>query len=363
MKKSIVVCDSDEAYVRAFAAYLMERIEGISISSFTSEEAFLASDEFYSIGILSKDFLSVLEFAGKGNVQEKFYLCDDVIACEYEHLPMVYKYQSMEVVEEMLKRMQKKEKDAPTPWWNQKSGHETNVVGIYSPISHELQLPFALSIAQIYREQGSVLFLDLEEISILQMLTNQTGNRNFVDLLYLFSQDEVKQEDITCFTSSFMGIDYVNPFSGPEEMADVERDTWISFMKQVVKSGYDTVVILFGRAIRGFSEIITGCRQFIVLGRAGDYYKKSQDKFVQYIKERCKNVCLQEVYLPMSAGNLVDGTYAIEELVQGNLGMFVRRFLQKEENDREKLSCNMTDVGISSYGYSKNSQVLSYGVG
>lgn len=27
--------------------------------------------------------------------------------------------------------------------------------------------------------------------------------------------------------------------------------------------------------------------------------------------------------LPMSAGNLVDGTYAVEELIQGNLGMFV----------------------------------------
>ena len=33
--------------------------------------------------------------------------------------------------------------------------------------------------------------------------------------------------------------------------------------------------------------------------------------------------------LPMSAGNLVDGTYAIEELIQGNLGMFVRRMIRQ----------------------------------
>ena len=97
-KQSIVVCDSDEAYVRAFAAYLMECLSDVTIVSFTSEEAFLASEAVYSIGILSKDFLSVLEFSGKEMVHEKFYLCDEIIASEYEHLPMVYKYQSMEIV-------------------------------------------------------------------------------------------------------------------------------------------------------------------------------------------------------------------------------------------------------------------------
>ena len=64
-KQSIVVCDSDEAYVRAFAAYLMECLSDVTIVSFTSEEAFLASEAVYSIGILSKDFLSVVEFSGK----------------------------------------------------------------------------------------------------------------------------------------------------------------------------------------------------------------------------------------------------------------------------------------------------------
>lgn len=87
-KRSIVICDNDEAYVHAFSAYLMEHLRDVTIASFASEEAFLASDTVYSIGILNKDFLSVLEFSGKDLVREKFYLCDDVIAGEYEHLPM-----------------------------------------------------------------------------------------------------------------------------------------------------------------------------------------------------------------------------------------------------------------------------------
>ena len=39
------------------------------------------------------------------NISEKLYLCDERIASEYEYLPMVYKYQSMEIVEEMLRRI------------------------------------------------------------------------------------------------------------------------------------------------------------------------------------------------------------------------------------------------------------------
>ena len=126
-KQSIVVCDSDEAYVRAFAAYLMECLSDVTIVSFTSEEAFLASEAVYSIGILSKDFLSVLEFSGKEMVHEKFYLCDEIIASEYEHLPMVYKYQSMEIVEEMLKRLQQKETSS---WWHRAGKEKTQFIGI-----------------------------------------------------------------------------------------------------------------------------------------------------------------------------------------------------------------------------------------
>lgn len=325
-KQSIVVCDSDEAYVRAFAAYLMECLSDVTIVSFTSEEAFLASEAVYSIGILSKDFLSVLEFSGKKMVHEKFYLCDEIIASEYEHLPMVYKYQSMEIVEEMLKRLQQKETSS---WWHRAGKEKTQFIGIYSPISHELQLPFALSLAQVYRESGKVLFLDMEELSILQMLTKQQGNRSFVDLLYLMTRQEAGGEDIRAYTNCFMGVDYVSPFAGPEEMADVEKETWVAFFQQLMASDYDTVVLLFGRTIRGFQEIISGCQELIVLGKPGDYYRMSQGKFVEYAENHYMGVQVHEVLLPMSAGNLVDGTYAVEELIQGNLGMFVRRMIRQ----------------------------------
>ena len=97
------------------------------------------------------------------------------------------------------------------------------------------------------------------------------------------------------------------------------------------ETGYDTIVILYGRAIPGFAEMMEGCEEMIVLGKPGDYYRKSQSRFLEYLHTNGIRVQVEEVMLPMSAGNLVDGTYVIEELIQGNLGLFVRKWMKQAQ--------------------------------
>ena len=323
-ENKVAVCDGDKAYVEAFTSYLMEHIPEITIYSFTSEEAFIHCGESFEVGILSGDFLGVLEFSGADMVKEKLYLCDENILPEYEHLPMVYKYQSMEIVEEMLRRMfQRQSKN----WWDKRSDIKTKVVGIYSPISHELSMPFALSLSEIYRERGRVLFLDIEENSIMGDMTGQRCDKSLMDLLYMIVQQEHYSSGD--YISSFMGVDYINPFSNPEELNDISEEMWNQLMDSLLSIGYDTVVILFGRTIPGFRNMLSLCEDVVVLGKPGDYYRKSQANFMEYVKTVCDNVPMRQVSLPMTAGNLVDGTYAMEELVQGNLGMFVRKAMQE----------------------------------
>lgn len=325
MKNSVVVCDYDTEYVQAFAAYLMEQIPGITVATYTSEDAFLESEQEFHIGILNCDFLRVLEFNGRDLVEEKLYLCDDNIASEYEHLPMVYKYQSMEIVEEMIKRMVQKEIGG---WKENKKENKTRMIGIYSPISHELSLPFGLSLCQVFRDRGSVLFLDIEELSILKTLICPNNEKNLMDLLYLVVQQE-EHVEIGEFVNSFMGIDYISPFVNPEEANEISQEAWNRLITLAVSAGYDTVVILFGRAVQGFRHMVSLCDELIVLGKPGDYYKKSQKNFLDYANKYIQETEIASVSLPMSAGNLVDGTYVMEELIQGNLGMFVRRIIQE----------------------------------
>lgn len=322
-KSNIVVCDGDREYVEAFTTYLMEHIPNISIYSFTSEEAFLRCEEEFAVGILSKDFLSVLEFSGKETVEEKLYLCDENIAPEFEHLPMVYKYQSMEIVEEMLGRMLQKDM---RDWWGKQRDNKTRVIGIYSPIFHELSMPFGLSLCQVLRESGRVLFLDIEENSIMGAMTGQANEKSLMDLLYFV----VQQDNFSLgeFIHTFMGVDYISPFANPEEVNDISREAWEALMQYLLRAGYDTVVILFGRTVQGFHSMVSMCQELVVLGKPGDYYQRSQESFLKYAGRAYENVPIKCVSLPMSAGNLVDGTYAMEELIQGNLGVFVRKLLK-----------------------------------
>lgn len=329
-ENKIVVCDGDKAYVEAFTTYLMEQIPEITVYSYTSEDAFINCGDVFEVGILSGDFLGVLEFSGVDMVKEKLYLCDENIAPEYEHLPMVYKYQSMEIVEEMLRRMLRREIKI---LWDKQFNQRTKVIGVYSPISHELSMPFALTLSEIYREQGRVLFLDIEELSIMEAMTGQKCDKSLMDLLYMIVQQE--KYSISDYIRSFMGVDYIQPFSNPEELNDISEEMWNHLMHNLLSLGYDTVVILFGRTIPGFRNMLSLCEDVVVLGKPGDYYRKSQIHFMEYIKTVCDNVPMRQVSLPMSAGNLVDGTYAMEELVQGNLGMFVRKAMREWSGVRE----------------------------
>jgi hypothetical protein len=77
--------------------------------------------------------------------------------------------------------------------------------------------------------------------------------------------------------------------------------------------------------LQGFEEIVGGMSELILLGRPEDYYRKSQSKCMMYLKNIDDPPKIQEVLLPMSASNLVDGTYEFGQLLEGNLGNFVKR--------------------------------------
>ena len=70
-KQSIVVCDSDEAYVRAFAAYLMECLSDVTIVSFQHQRhwnIFLSMKNFIRNTILlMKKSTSLNQSSKKGN--------------------------------------------------------------------------------------------------------------------------------------------------------------------------------------------------------------------------------------------------------------------------------------------------------
>ena len=155
-------------------------------------------------------------------------------------------------------------------------------------------------------------------------LIGRNCERNLMDLLYLINTNEGTNVDLSEYVRSFMGFDYIEPFLNPNEISEIDENTWDMLFDSVV-------VILFGRAINGFSKSIERLHKLIVLGRPGDYFRKGQEIFLDYLDRIRLEVPVENIILPMSAGNLSDGTYQLEELLQGNLGVFVKKLMTENQ--------------------------------
>ena len=313
----IALCDIDDSYIMRFASYLMEKCEA-GIHIFTSTEGFFEDEGTYDLAIMSEDFKELCDFKTKGMVRKKYFLSENV---DEESEDCIYKYQSVEGILEKLNLLKYESVKKSI----NNSNNESKLIGVYSPISHELQLPFTMALNQEYTKLGRVLFLDLQEISILPAFAGSC-ERNLLDLLYEINTSTEKV-DLSSYVKSYMDFDYISPFYNPNEIGEIDEATWISLFDWVLKLKYDHVIVLFGRVINGFKTIMERFEKLYVLSQPGDYYKNSRDQFLDYLKRLNLPLEIENVNLKMTAKNLSEGTYELKELLQGNLGMFVEKLM------------------------------------
>lgn len=326
----VALCDCCEDYIIKFASYLMSNMD-VGIHIFTTTESFFSDEGCYDVAIMSEDFKEVSDFRPKGEVKRKYFLCEQP---DVEDEDYIFKYQS---IDNILGRVSELRKQKGVGASVKKSNGNSKFIGVYSPVDHELQLPFSMALGQGYRTGGKVLFLDLEEISIMPNLIGDDMERNLLDLLYEINTSAAKF-NLDTYVRNFMGFDFIQPFRNPNELCEIEAETWNMMFDVLAKSDYDVIVVLFGRTINGFISILQRFEHLYVLGKPGDYFKKGQEAFMEYLERINADVERESVILPMSAGNLADGTYQIQELMQGNLGVFVKKLISTKV--KNAVECN-----------------------
>ena len=335
-KLNIIVCDTDAGYVQAFVSYLLEKQGNIlAITSFTDVKAYLQHQGVYEVGLLSEEFLQA-EMEGEcGVVQEvshagveirhQLYLCEEAIRPELSDMTQVFKYQSMHQILTIMQDFYRAlSMDEPERGSNYKS---TEMIGIYSPISHELQMPYALTLAKIISEDRRTLFIDLEDLSILQEFMEQPAHKNLYDLFYLMEGARESQGLLSEYVISCEGLDVLSGFAGIDQMSGISESQWQKFMELVVDENYEAVVLLFGRVLPGFSHMLKRCSQILLVNKPGEYYQKCQWIAWEFLQQLQMQKKALDVSLPMSAMNLAVGMYVMEELQEGNMGRFIRRQL------------------------------------
>lgn len=320
---SVLLCDSDEAYLQSVSRFLAQA--GFAVTMYSDTGKFSEDRGRYDTALLSPEFLAE---------KDTGCLADRVICLldEREGGPAgydsLYKFQNMDA---FLARIQGRPKtDAGMP----------GLHFVCSPIHHELRLPFALALARIYAETGRTLFIDLSEASILtelmqlsmdeENLPYEKGGPDLIDLIYSLESREVfdRESQESGLPEEFVllydGFYYLPPAADARALSDVTKAQWDHLMKTVLASAFTSVVILSDRLPVHLAEWCGENSEIILLSKRGDFYRKSEQKYEDYFEERLPDVKRREVDLPMSAAGLSDGSWYLPSLLEGNLGNFVR---------------------------------------
>ncbi len=315
----VMVADVDASYVGALVRFLMGIGKGFLVTSYTSVDFFAEEEGAYDVSLLGDGFTDVVlrDPAMRLRMGEILHLTDGTKESEFEQL---YKFQSMDTFVDRISQ-HSNGKGLVAEAENEKQ----RMISIYSPMHHELTLPYGLTISRILADHGRTLFVDLEQLSILPVLIEKNQSRDLLDLLYMLESGAARADCIKDFLGFYEGFYFLPPMNGLSGVSSVNARQWEGFVRLLRRTDFENVIMVFDSILPGMDSFLGRSDDILLLTKNGDFYEKSMGIFVGYLEKAGLLQNIRKVVLPMSAGNLVDGTYRMNQLMMGNLGSFVRR--------------------------------------
>lgn len=324
-KQNIIICDRDEAYVQALSTYFFATIRGARITSYSDPDIFSMENGYFDIALLSDDFIKTVESVPglKERLGKVFLLTGDINASS-EDYTVLYKFQRMTNFMESIMGEYASRSGESMP-------SNERWTGIFSPMRHELQLPFSLACCHYMHQINQdkrLLFLDLEDNSLFADLTGLYQTKNVTDYLYLLENDSVTNEELESCISSYQGFSCLAPVKYIQELAAVSNLRWERFFDSISRLGYQQIVVLFDASMRGIEELFSHLSDLLLLGRDGDYYRKYERQIYAFLNDHKQPMSVHQAALPLSGMNLNDGTYQFEQLLAGNLSSYARAVVE-----------------------------------
>ncbi|MGN0351620.1 MAG: hypothetical protein ACI4ES_08200 [Roseburia sp.] len=354
------VCDCDEAYVKRFALYVRNHHpEQIVLHTFTRLEPFMEGllEERFQVVLLGGGFdeakegirqykIPILYLAEEvetddesdsdfseeslyGTHGEAKYRVAEEKGYQQERVKTILKYQSAENILHEIYRACEREEGCE----NEFNGHKGKIewIGVCSPIQHEMQMPFSVTMASLLSEKKKVLYLNLMECAGFLELFHLEGERNLSDLLVKVRQNRLSAEGFWQLVSQNESLYYIPPVTNPENLYQLEKEGYINlftFLEQ--QTDFEVVVLDIGSAIQGFFDILSYCDEVFSLMKSGPFPECRRGQFERAIQNSGHEKLLekmQTIYLPYSASQVVPAMGLLEQFKWSELGDMARKYL------------------------------------
>ena len=330
-KIKVAVFDADRQYRERFAAYLMSyKSQEIDLAVYSGITYFLEALEVenYHLLVLGCGYeeilprvrarqTPVLVLSNPDFVRESFGIDD----AQVSYVP---KYQSMDVITHQMYLMT----EARRSLREVDIGMETlSVVGIFSPVRHEMQMFFSLLYAQNEQIRGKVLYLNLMEFSGFCGLFGEE-QYDLGDLIIQIREEKIKKESVLACIYEGEKFSYVQPFCNPESVKELTGKDVKRLLEFVAEqTDFQTVVIDFGGMMEGFHELVSCCTKIYCVSRNGQFYENVVQQFLNYLKTITSEDLVSGVKiveLPNFTKSMGGGMNLLEQLQWSEFGDCVR---------------------------------------
>lgn len=342
----VAVCDAGERYRSRFVTYLMEHYAGeFEVHAFSEPEFFLEQSEekAFDLVILGHGFESLREEVEKRRLS-LLLLEDDPCERVAEEMPYlkeeqsgtahVFRYQSMEVILHEIQALARGKRAVSVPM-TAPAGVE--VIGVCSPVCHEMQMPFSMVFAVLLSERQKVLYLNLMEFSGFLELFDLAGEYDFGDVLLRLREGRLSSELFWRSVYEADGVYYIPPFSNPENLKEMDLEDFTAFLDYVDRNtDFAAIVFDFGQGLRQFSGMLERCTSVYCPVKSGFFFECQIGQFCSWLQAEGGGAVrerLHMVELPFSARRIRAETGVLKQLQWSEFGDFVRGYLTGDGNE------------------------------
>lgn len=346
-KIAVAFCEEDDTYRNRFVTYLMEhKAKEIAVYAFSAVKPFLeeAKKQKFDVIILGTGFAEL----AKALWEMKFPVLllkdtapEQVAESEgYQEngipiLQTVFRFQNMESIVHEIFVLSHGEPIGEVAV--RISGVE--ILGVYSPVRHEMQMPFSMVLAQLMAERGKALYLNLMENNGFMELFGFDGRYDMGDVIIRLRDHRMTPEDFRKYVYETDRISYIPPFPNMENLHELLFSDFLSLIRFIQEETDIRIVIIdFGGSLDCFSGMLEICTGIYCPVKNGFFYECQIKCFLDYISKMPKTHLrdrIQLVDVPYSAKNIRGGGDVMRQLLYSEFGDYVRGYFSGRYCERK----------------------------
>lgn len=332
-KIKVAIYDVDKEYRERFADYLMSyKSEEMELSVFTGENYFfdaLGVDKYHLI-VLGGGYEEVLAKAKSVRVpvlvltEYMQSYVKETVEMGDEQIVFTSKYQSMDIITKQMQLMAGVKGIHRIPTL---ASRELDVVGVFSPVKHEMQMMFSLLYAKNAARDRKVLYINLLDFSGFSEIY---GEREYDlgDAILQIREEDFKVEQLLASIYEMEEFSYITPFFNPENVREVTGADVRRLLEILAEhTDYRTIILDVGMNVNGLAEILLACSRIYCLEKKGYLFEVQMQQFFSYLEKLVDDAFLRRIEiidLPYQAKGIGGGVNLLERLNWSEFGDFIR---------------------------------------